>query len=201
MNNKKLLSTRNMSIIAILSAMATILLYFDFPIPFLPPFYKLDFSSIPALIGGFAIGPMAAVVIVVLKIILNLLIQGSNSAFVGQIADFVLSIAFIFPSVLYYHHKKNKKGAIIGLLLGVLSLCVFGGIFNYYFLIPAYSTLYKMPIETIIQMGTVVFPFINDKFTFVLFVTSIFNIIKGLLLSIITLSIYKQISIIIKRVK
>lgn len=196
----KLFTTRNMTKIAILSVLAFLLMFFNFPIPFIaPPFYKIDLSEIPVLIGGFAISPLASIIIELFKNILNVLFEGSSTAFVGELSNFISGSAFCFSAAMIYHLKKDKKHAILGLLLGVTVLSLVGFISNYYFIIPAYVKFMNIPLDTIVGMGQKIFPFIDSKFALVLFCTTPFNIIKGLINSVITTLIYKYISPIIKR--
>ena len=199
MNSKKLLTSRNMALMAILASLASILMAWDFSIPLVPPFYKLDFSEIPVMIGGFVIGPWASVIIEGLKVLIRMLIKPTSTAYVGELANFIVGVCFVFPASMYYQRIKTKKGALIGLIFGTINMTVVGAVFNYYILIPAYSFLYNMPLDKIIAMGTQVTPLIHDKFTFVLLATSPFNLFKGVVISGIVLLIYKHISRLLKK--
>lgn len=195
----RLLSTRNMVKISILAVIAFVLMYFEFPLPFIaPPFYQIDFSEIPVLIGGFAISPMAAVIIELFKNLLNVIFQGTETAFVGELSNFIVGCAFVVPTSLIYRHQKTKKNAIIGLSVGVISMAVIGFISNLFFVIPAYVKIMNLPLESIIAMASSIFPFIDSTFLLVLCCTTPFNLIKGILSSVITLIIYKHISPLLK---
>lgn len=195
----RLLSTRNMVKISILAVIAFVLMYFEFPLPFIaPPFYQIDFSEIPVLIGGFAISPMAAVIIELFKNLLNVIFQGTETAFVGELSNFIVGCAFVVPTSLIYHHQKTKKNAVIGLSVGVISMAVIGFISNLFFVIPAYVKIMNLPLESIIAMASSIFPFIDSTFLLVLCCTTPFNLIKGILSSVITLIIYKHISPLLK---
>lgn len=195
----RLLSTRNMAKISILAVIAFVLMYFEFPLPFIaPPFYQIDFSEIPVLIGGFAISPMAAVIIELFKNLLNVIFQGTTTAFVGELSNFIVGCAFVVPASLIYRHQKTKKNAVIGLLVGVISMAVIGFISNLFFVIPAYVKFMNLPLESIIAMASNIFPFIDSTFLLVLCCTTPFNLIKGILSSVITLVIYKHISPLLK---
>ncbi len=185
--------------ISILAVIAFVLMYFEFPLPFIaPPFYQIDFSEIPVLIGGFAISPMAAVIIELFKNLLNVIFQGTETAFVGELSNFIVGCAFVVPTSLIYRHQKTKKNAIIGLSVGVISMAVIGFISNLFFVIPAYVKIMNLPLESIIAMASSIFPFIDSTFLLVLCCTTPFNLIKGILSSVITLIIYKHISPLLK---
>lgn len=201
MSEKKLLTVKNMAIIAILSAISAVLMLFEFPIPFIAPsFYAIDFSEIPALVGGFALGPVAGVVIEALKILLKVLLKPSTTAYIGEIGNFLVGISLILPASLIYRHFKSRNGAFIGLLVGIVCITIGAAVVNYFFLLPAFSALMNIPLDTFIQMGADILPFINDKFSFVVFSTAPFNLIKGVLVAGVVALVYKQISILIKKI-
>ncbi|MBQ1318367.1 MAG: ECF transporter S component [Solobacterium sp.] len=187
-------SVRTLTKIAVLSAVAFVLMYFDFPLPFIPSFYKLDFSETAVMAGGFAMGPGAAVAIEALKILLKILFKGSDTAYVGELANFLIGCAFVLPASFMYRKEKTRQRALMGLVAGTLCMTAVGVIINYAVLLPAYSFFYQLPMEVLIGMGTALIPFITDKLTFVLLATTPFNIIKGVLVSIVTILLYKRIS-------
>ncbi|MBQ1355249.1 MAG: ECF transporter S component [Solobacterium sp.] len=187
-------SVRTLTKIAVLSAVAFVLMYFDFPLPFIPSFYKLDFSETAVMAGGFAMGPGAAVAIEALKILLKILFKGSDTAYVGELANFLIGCAFVLPASFMYRKEKTRQRALMGLVAGTLCMTAVGVIINYAVLLPAYSFFYQLPMEVLIGMGTALIPFIADKLTFVLLATTPFNIIKGVLVSIVTILLYKRIS-------
>jgi len=194
----KRMKTRNMVSIAMLAAVAVVLMLFEFPLPFLPPFYKIDASELPVIIGAFAMGPLAGVLIELIKVLLNLLLDGTTTAFVGEFANFLIGCSYVVPASLIYYYRKSKKNAVLGLLLGTLTCAVVGCLLNAYLLLPAYSKAFKMDIEALIAMGTAANKAINSMFTFVLFATAPLNILKCGLVSVITMLIYKPISRILK---
>ena len=179
---------------AVLAAISSVIMLFEFPLWFAPGFYKLDLSEAVILMGGFAMGPVAAAVIEFLKNLINILLNGTTTAYVGELANFITGCAFVVPASLIYKFVKNRKGAIISLIVGTLSLAAIGGLFNYFFLIPAFSKLYDMPIDSIIGMGTAVNPLVTDLKTLVVFAVAPFNVIKGVLCSVINLLLYKRVS-------
>ncbi|MBE5874146.1 MAG: ECF transporter S component [Lachnospiraceae bacterium] len=193
-------TTRKIAMTGMFSAIATILMLFEFPLPFAPNFYKLDFSELPILIGAFAFGPAIGVMMEFIKILLNLITDGTTTAFVGEFANFVVGCSFIIPASAIYAFCKNKKGAIASCIAGTLILTVFGTAFNAIYLLPAFSKLYGMPLETILGMGVKVNPLVSEGsiISFVVACVAPLNLIKGTASSVVTLLIYKSISPIIK---
>lgn len=198
MNNKKKLNTKMIAQIGMLGAIAVVLMLFEIPLPFAPSFYEIDFSEVPVLIGCFSMGPMAGVLIEFIKIILNLCINGSVTAGVGELANFVIGCALVLPAAFIYKRKKTKKGAVIGLVTGTLFMTFAGCFINAYIMLPTYAKAFGMPIEALVEMGSAVNASITDLFTFVMFAVVPFNLLKGVLVSIIVLLIYKKISPILK---
>ena len=196
---KTKLGTREIVTIGMLGAIAVVLMLFEIPLPFAPPFYEIDFSEVPVLVGCFALGPVAGVLIEFVKILLNLIINGSATAGVGELANFCIGCSFCIPAGIIYKRKKTKKGAMIGLISGTLIMTFLGCFINAYIMLPTYAKAFKIPIEGLIEMGTKVNASITDLFTFVMFAVVPFNLLKGVLVSIIVLLIYKKISPIIKR--
>ncbi len=190
----KTLTTRKIAAIGVFSAIATILHILDFPIFFAPGFYKLDFSELPVLIGGFAFGPVAAALIEFCKIILKILFKGTSTAFVGDLANFLVGCTFVLPASMIYLLRKTRKNAIRGCAIGTLIMTVFGTAFNAVYLLPKFAQLYGMPLEAIIEMGHAVNPAINSVATLVIFAVAPMNLLKGGVVSLLTLLVYKKIS-------
>lgn len=198
-DTERILTTRKIAMVGIFSAVAAILMWMEFPIPFIaPPFYELDFSELPALVGAFAFGPVAGVMIEFCKVVLKLITKGTSTAFVGDLANFVIGCSFILPSSIIYMFKKSKKSAIASCVAGTLCMTVFGSAFNGIYLLPAFSRLYGMPLDAIIQMGTEINGFITNIPTFVICAVAPINLIKGGCVSLITMLIYKPLSPILK---
>ena len=179
--------------IAVLGAVSAILMLLEFPLPFAPEFYKLDLSESIVLIAGFSMGPLAAILTEFVKILLNLLINGTITAGVGELANFCIGVAFVLPAALIYKYKKTFMTALAGMLVGSVSLVIIGALINYYIMIPAYSK-FIIPMETIINMGNAVNPEIDSLWTLVLFATIPFNLLKGAICSLIATLIYKRLS-------
>lgn len=197
---EKVLNTRRMAVTGMFSAIATILMLFEFPLPFAPGFYKLDFSELPILIGTFAFGPVTGIMIEFIKVLLNLLLNGTTTAFVGEFANFCVGCSLVLPASVVYAFLKNKKGAVIACIAGTLTMTIFGTAFNAIYLLPAFSKLYGMPMETLLAMGSEVNPLVKDGsiVSFVVACVAPLNLIKGAAVSIITLLVYKPLSPIIK---
>ena len=197
--NNTTTKTRKLVEIGMLGAIATVLMLFEFPIPFIaPPFYEMDLSEVPVLVGAFALGPGAGALIELVKILINLLINGTATAFVGEIGNYLLGCSFIIPAALIYKKKKSKKTALAAMIVGTIVMTVFGCILNAYVLLPTYAAAFGMPIDAIIGMGSAINGNISDVMTFVIIAVAPFNIIKGIVVSVITLLIYKHISPILK---
>lgn len=194
----KVLSARGITVIALLSALATVLMFIEIPLPFAPSFYKIDFSEVPVLIGTFALGPMAGVLIELIKNLLHIVVKGSDSAFVGELANFILGCSLVIPASLIYLRTKTKKSAIAGLVVGTICFVIAGCLLNAYLLLPVYATMYHMPIDALVAMGTAVNPNITSLTGFVFMAVAPFNLLKGVLVSVVTILLYKQVSPIIK---
>lgn len=191
---ERILSVKMIAVVGLFSALSAIIMLIEVPMPFAPGFYKVDLSDVPALIGGFIMGPVAGVMIEFLKIILKLLMRSTTTAFVGELANFVVGCSFVIPSTIMYQFNKKKKTAILGCILGTLAMSIFGTVFNGLYLLPKFAELYGMPMEALIGMGTKINPYIIDVTTFVIWAVFPLNIIKGILMSVTTMLIYKPIS-------
>ncbi len=188
-----------MTTIGMLSAIAIILNLFSFPLWFAPSFYKIDLSELPVIIGAFALGPVAGVTIETVKIILNLLINGTNTAFVGEIANFVMGCAFAVPAGIIYYRSKTKKNACIGLIIACLFSVIAGSLLNAFVLLPAYAKAFGMPVQAFVDMGAALNKGIKSLSSFIFLAVAPFNLIKYGLVSLITMLIYKPISRVIKK--
>lgn len=186
---------RRVSIIGICSALATVLHILDFSLLFIAPeFYKLDFSELPVLLAGFFLGPSATVACEGIKIMLKLLLKGTSTAFVGDFANFFVGCCFVLPATIFYHIRKTRSSALIGLIIGTLCMSVLGSAFNAVYLLPKFSELFHMPLDAIIGMGAKIHPAINGVSSFVFFCVAPLNIVKGTLVSILTMLLYKRVA-------
>jgi len=192
---RKVTPARRVSIVGICAALATVLHVLDFPLPFLAPeFYKLDFSELPVLLCGFYLGPSATVACEGVKILLKLLIKGTSTAFVGDLANFVVGCSFVLPATIWYHAHKSKHSAVIGLILGTLIMTVFGSAFNAVYLLPKFAQLYGLSLDTIIAMGTAIWGGVEGVTSFVLLCVAPLNLVKGTVVSILTMLLYKRVA-------
>lgn len=190
--------TRMLVQIAMLAAVATVLMLFEFPLPFAPPFYELDFSEVPVLIGSFAMGPAAGAGIELVKVLLNLVINGTDTMFVGELANFIIGCALVVPAGIIYRKHKSKKHAMIGMLVGIICMALIGAVVNAGMLLPAYGKAFHMDISAFVAIGQAINPAIDSLFKFCLFAVVPFNLVKGLAVSVITLLLYKHISRLLK---
>lgn len=179
--------------IGMLAAIAVILMLFQIPLPFAPAFYQIDLSEVPVLIGSFAMGPIAGMMIELVKILLNLLINGTKTAGVGEVANFLIGCALCMPAGIIYRMNKTKKNAVIGLVVGTIFMTVVGSLLNAYVLLPAYALAFQMPIDGLVAMGSAINGNITDLMTFVLYAVAPFNLLKGVVVSVIVLVSYKKI--------
>lgn len=180
--------------IGMLAAIAVVLMLFEIPLPFAPSFYEIDFSEVPVMIGTFAMGPLAGAAIELVKILLNFFINGTTTAGVGEVANFLIGCALVVPAGIIYRRKRTRKGAIIGMAAGTVFMTLLGCVLNAYVLLPTYAAAFQLPIDSLVAMGTAVNGSITDLFTFVAFAVAPFNILKGVLVSLIVFLIYKKIS-------
>ena len=195
---KKSLSIKNITRIAILGALGAFLMLIDFPIFVAPSFYKLDIGDLPCLIGAFAIGPIPGLFIQIIKILLKLLLKPTSTAFIGEVAAFIFSSSYCISASIIYQSNKSKKGAIKAIIIGSIIMVLVSTIANYGFILDAYSKLYGMPLEAIIGLGNKIFPIVTNKLSFVLCCVLPFNLIKAVLVDVLTMLLYKHISPLLK---
>ena len=193
-------SIKTLAKIAIMAAIAVVIMLVSFPLPSIAPsFYKLDFSEVAVLIGSFALGPVAGIAIEALKILLNLVFNGTNTAFIGEFANFLMGCALVVPAGVIYQKNRTRKGAITGIVVGIVCMVIAGDLLNYFLLIPAFVSIAHFPLEAIIAAGTKIFPFINSTLSLVLVCVTLFNLVKGVLVVTITALVYKRVSPLLKK--
>ena len=188
-NRKSLLTTRELSNIAILAAISAVLFMIEIPVVL---FYKLDLSSLPMLLGTFAMGPVPGTLILLVKALLGLLHTTSQG--VDELADFIMGFAMLLPAGLIYKHMKSRKGAIVGMAVATVVATVVAVLTNLYIMIPFYGAAYGMPVEAIVGMGQAILPAVDSVGKFVLLITAPFNILKWVVISVVTALIYKPLS-------
>ena len=188
-------TTHNLTVAAMLSAVAFILMFIEFPIPMLiPSFVKMDFSDLPALLGAFALGPVYGVVISFMKNLLHIVIKGTSTAGVGELCNFMLGAVFSAAAGFIYKHHKSRKTAIIGAIAGAAIMAVFSVPSNYFITYPAYVTFYHMPMEAILGMYQAILPSANSLIKCLIIFNMPFTLVKGLLDAVLCMLIYKPLS-------
>lgn len=202
MKRERLLTPKNMVLIAMMAAIAMVLMLIEIPLPFIAPsFYELDFSEVPVLIGTFAMGPLAGVLIELVKILLHLVIRGTSTAYVGELGNFLIGCAFLLPAGLVYQVKRTKKGAWIGMAAGTAFMVVAGCFVNGLILLPFYANNFFAAaggMDAILAAGAAIHPAIGTVAGFVILCVAPFNLVKGVLVSLVTALLYKRVSVLIK---
>lgn len=193
-------TTRNVTVAAMLSAVAFALMFIEFPIPIVPSFIKLDVSDLPALLGAFALGPVYGVVIELVKNLLHILLKGTSSAFVGELSNFLLGSIFTLTAGLIYKAKRNRQGAILASVLGAALMGLVCIPVNYFLVYPAYVVCYGMPMEAIIGMYQAILapiasiPTSNALLNCLVVFNLPFTFCKGMIDVLICFLIYKPLS-------
>jgi riboflavin transporter FmnP len=186
---------RNLTVAAMLSAVAFILMFIEFPLPMLiPSFVKMDFSDLPALLGAFALGPVYGIAISFMKNLLHIVVKGTSTACVGELCNFMLGAVFSAVAGLIYKHNKSRKSAILGAVLGAVAMALFSVPSNYFITYPAYVKFYHMPLETILGMYQAILPSANSLIKCLVIFNMPFTLVKGLLDAVLCMLIYKPLS-------
>jgi len=170
--------------ISMLGAIAVVLMFIEFPVLPTFPWLKMDLSELPVLIGAFAFGPVAGIGVETLKIVLHLLLKGTETGFVGEIANFIVGISLVVPASYIYHRNKSKTTAIIGMIVGGITMEIVGIIANVYFLLPAFGMVLNAE-DTLKYVTAGLLPF---------------NGLKALMVSVVTFAVYKKVSVAIFKV-
>lgn len=187
-------NVRYLTVTAMLSAVAFILMFLDFSVPFMPTFIKMDLSELPALIGAFAMGPVCGVMVCLIKNLLHLTISSTGG--VGELSNFILGVAFVLPAGLIYRHKKSRSSALTGSLVGALFMGIFSIVSNYFLVYPVYYNF--MTEEAILQAYQMIIPSVQNILQCLICFNMPFTIVKGLFSVVITFLIYKPVSPILK---
>ncbi len=184
--------------VAVLSVIAFLLMFLEFAVPIFPSFLKIDISDLPALIGTFALGPVAGISIEFLKTILHGIFAG-QTAFVGELANFIVGTVLVVTAGFIYKARKTKKSAVLGLISGTITMSIAAGLINYFVLLPLYQRAFNFPISQMVAIAGKINGNITDVWTLILLSIVPFNLIKGCMLTVITLLIYKKVSVILKK--
>ena len=183
--------THKIAVTAMLSAAAAVLMFLDFPIPFLiPPFVKMDFSELPALLATFSLGPASGVVVCLVKNLVNLTMSSTQG--VGELCNFLLGVCFVIPAGLVYKYKKTRSGALVGALVGAAAMAVGSIPVNYFISYPFYTVF--MPLDTIISMYQEIYPGVDGLLACLIIFNAPFTLLKGLLDTALCFLVYKPLS-------
>lgn len=188
---------RRIAATAILTAMAVLLMYLEIPLPFMPVFLKFDFAELPALIGAFALGPVWAVVIELLKNLIHLPVTQTMG--IGELSNFVTGVIYVVTAGLIYKKIRTRKGAAISMVASTIVLALIAVPVNAFITLPLYASAMGFSTEAIIGMCTEVNPLVKDKLSLLLAVFVPFNLFKGIVVGLITFFVYKPISKLINK--
>ena len=183
--------THKIAVTAILSAVATVLMFISFPIPFLiPPFVKMDFSELPALLAAFSMGPVSGVMVCLVKNLINLLFTTTSG--VGELCNFLLGVCFVIPAGWIYKVRRTRSGALLASGAGAVAMAVLSVPVNYFISYPFYTTF--MPLDTIIGMYQDLLPSVDGLLACLLIFNRPFTLLKGILDVALAFLIYKPLS-------
>ena len=187
---EKRIDVWKLTMTAMLSAIAFVLMFLEFSVPIMPPFIKMDLSDLPELIGAFAMGPVSGVAICLIKNLLHLFM--STTGGVGELSNFILGACFVFPAGMIYRKWKGKKSAILGASLGSFLMAAVSVISNYYIVYPVYYNF--MDKDAILTAYQAIFPGVENSLQCLIVFNAPFTLVKGLFSVVITVLIYKHIS-------
>ena len=188
---QKRIDVRKIAMIAMLSEISTVLMFFSFNVPMMPGFIKMDFSELPALIASFTLGPVSGVMVCLVKNLVNAMF--STTGLVGELSNFILGSLFVFPAGLIYQKVKGFKGAVIGSLSGALMMALLSVFTNYYVVYPVYMKLF-MPLEAILGAYQVINPNVETLWQALFLFNMPFTFIKGMCSVVITLLTYHKLA-------
>lgn len=194
---QKTINLRAFAVSAIMGAVGFVLMLFEFPLPFIiPEFIKLDFSEIPAIITAFAFGPFYGILVCLIKNLLHLFV--TTSAGVGELSNFILGAIFAGVAGAVYNKMKNRKGAAIGAVTGAFVMGAVSILTNYFVVYPAFSVIYGLPMEAIVNMYKALLPYSDNLLKSLVIFNFPFTFIKGLIDAAFCFAVYKRLSPILK---
>ncbi len=193
-HTRKKMSIQTLTKVAMLAAVAGVLMLFEFPLWFAPSFYKLDFSELAVMIGALSMGPLAGAAIEGIKILLNFVLNGTITGGVGELGNFLIGCSFVVPAAWVYRKNRTLKGMVLGMAAGTCMMVLLGSVINYFILLPVYATVFGQPLEFFVQMGNVLNPAIVDLKSLILFAVAPFNLLKGVLIGILTYFLYRKLA-------
>lgn len=183
--------TRYLAITGLLAAMATLLMFLELPLPLMPVFLKMDISELPAIVAAFTLGPLAAVLVDLIKNLLHA--ANTQTMGIGECANFLIGAAFLIPVGCVYRHRADYRGAIMALALGTVSMVVWAALLNYFIFLPLYQVVLHFPLGRMVALGTAANPYITDLKTFIILAIAPFNALKGLIVSLLALGLYRKV--------
>ena len=187
--------THKLAVTAMLSAVAFVLMFIEFPIPALiPSFVKLDISDLPELLAAFSMGPLYGVAVTLVKNLLFILLHGTSSAYVGELFNFLMGSVFAFSAGFIYQRKKSRQSALIGSIVGAALMALISVPLNYFVVYPAYVVCYGLPLEAIIGMYQAIRPSTNGLLECLVVFNMPFTFCKGMLDVLLCFLIYKPLS-------
>ncbi len=186
----KKINARKLTMTALLSAMAAVLMFFNLSVPLMPSFIKLDFSELPALIASFALGPISGVTVCLIKNLVNLF--SSSTGGIGELSNFILGACFVVPAGLIYKRMNNRKGAFLGAVCGAVCMAVVSAFSNYYIVYPIYMQF--LSLEKIMAMYQAINPRVDTLWQALWWFNVPFTFVKGMLSMVLSFLIYKHIS-------
>lgn len=196
---KRFFDPKRMALTAILAAVATVLMFFSFNVPLMPPFIKMDFSELPALFAAFALGPLSGVAVCLVKNLVNVLFTSTAGA--GELCNFLMGVTLVLPAGLVYKYRKNRVGALLGSLAGALVMAALSVPVNYFISYPAYTLFYGLTVPQILDMYRVIDPNIETLPQALACFNMPFTFIKGLVDAALAIPLYKGLAPVLTRVK
>lgn len=164
---------------AMLAAVAGVLMSLEFSVPMMPPFYKVDFSDVPSVIAVFLMGPVSGICVEVIKMLIKLITVGTNTMYVGELANLIAAFLFVWPLwFLYQKLGANRKAAVEALLLSIVIRTACACFINANITLPLYAKAMSLPLDEVIRMVASVNPAIKDLNGFIILATIPFNVLK-----------------------
>ena len=185
--------TRKLSVTAMLGAVASVLMFFEFSVPFMPSFIAMDISELPALLAAYSLGPVSGATVCLINNLFSALFHGTTGG-VGELSNFLLGVSFVVPAGLLYRFKKNRRMAFIGALVGAVCMALISLPINYFVTYPMYIRVYGMPLEAILGMYNAILPGTDSLLKALVIFNIPFNLFKGIVDVALTFLIYKPLS-------
>lgn len=196
---RKSMSTSQLVKMAVLGSLGGVLMFFEFPLPFAPPFLGVDLSDTPIMLASMSMGPIAGVISAFIKILMKLLIKPTSTAFIGELSNLLLSIVIAVTVGFIYKKFKSRKGAIVAVITTVLTMTTVALVTNAYFIFPAYVNILGFKMSDLIGMTQSVNFLVNDYWTMMIFAVVPFNVVKQSFVAVITILLLKHVEPLLKK--